>query len=154
MRAEHLHQETPPVVTVPGNAINRVCRVDGTKISTVSWQGRTHLPKPETSPTGSAAFACLEDSWSSKDVKEECSHVHILQQLQNKILRRRDAEPLCLQKESSIAWTLPGELKSGDCPSHSVHMGIVAHGRRSETVVRRDSKGINLSPAIRPGRDD
>ena len=46
------------------------------------------------------------------------------------------------------------ELKSGDCPSHSVQMGIVAHGRQSETAVGRDSQGINLSPAIRPVRDD
>ncbi len=47
-----------------------------------------------------------------------------------------------------------GELKSGDCPSHSVPGGIVADGRQSETAVGRDSQGIHLSPGIRPVRDD
>ena len=105
IRAEHLHQETPPVVTVPGNAINRVCRVGGTKFSTVSWQGRTHLPKPETLPTGSATFACLEDSWSSPAAKKTYSYVHMIWQLQNKIRRHHGSGPLCLQKESPMAWT-------------------------------------------------
>lgn len=110
MTAEHLHQETPPVVTVPGNAINGICRVRGPKFYAVFMSSQTHLPKPETPPTHSAAFACFGDSRIGKDAKEICSDVQLMLRLQNGIFLRFGAEPIGCRLQVRI---VDGKFPSG-----------------------------------------